>query len=62
MGSNDCFRFNYLRKSKSYLFGITKIIEVADKGSVITNDHCVNILIKLCAVNEFSDADFFFAD
>jgi len=31
-----------------------KIIDVADNGSVITNDHCVAILIKLCAVKEYS--------
>lgn len=27
---------------------LAKIIAVADKGSVITNDHCVGILITLC--------------
>jgi hypothetical protein len=32
---------------------LAKIIAVADKGSVITNDHCVGILIKLCAVKEY---------
>jgi hypothetical protein len=35
-----------------------KIIAVADKGSVITNDHCVGILIKLCAIKEY-EADAF---
>ncbi len=35
-----------------------KIIAVADKGSVITNDHCVGILIKLCAVKEYSEDAF----
>lgn len=28
---------------------LPKLIAVADEGSVITNDHCVNILIKLAA-------------
>lgn len=31
-----------------------KIIAVADKGSVITNDHCVGILIKLCMMKEYA--------
>jgi len=33
---------------------LAKIIEVANKGSVITNDHCVSILIKLCAIKEYA--------
>ena len=33
---------------------LAKIIDVADKGSVITNDHCVGILIKLCAVKRYA--------
>jgi hypothetical protein len=37
---------------------LPKIIDVADKGSVITNDHCVGILIKLCAVKEHADDAF----
>jgi hypothetical protein len=32
---------------------LAKIIAAADKGSVITNDHCVGILIKLCATKEY---------
>ncbi len=35
-----------------------KIIDVADKGSVITNDHCVGILIKLCAIKEYAEDAF----
>lgn len=35
---------------------LTKIIQSADKGSVITNDHCVGILIKLCATKYADDA------
>jgi HEAT repeat protein len=30
------------------------ILDAADKGSVITNDHCVGILIKLCAVKKYA--------
>lgn len=33
---------------KAIYKALKKIIAVADKGSVITNDHCVGILIKLC--------------
>ena len=35
-----------------------KIIAVADQGSVITNDHCVGILIKLCATKEYAEHAF----
>ena len=34
---------------------ITKIIEVAEKGTVITKDHAVNILINLCSVKQYAD-------
>ena len=37
---------------------LAKIIAVADKGSVITNYHCVNILIKLGATKEYADNAF----
>jgi uncharacterized protein YfcZ (UPF0381/DUF406 family) len=37
---------------------LEKIIDVADKGSVITNDHCVGILIKLCAIKEYAEHAF----
>jgi hypothetical protein len=33
---------------------LPKIIDAADKGSVITNDHCVGILIKLCAIKKYA--------
>ena len=35
-----------------------KIIDAADKGSVITNDHCVKILVKLCAINKYAEDAF----
>ena len=34
------------------------ILEAADKGSVITKDHAVNVLIKLCATKSHSDSAF----
>jgi len=34
---------------------LPKIIAVADKGSVITNDHCIGIMIKLCTMKEYSE-------
>ncbi len=33
---------------------LPKIIDAADKGSVITNDHCVGILIKLCTEKKYA--------
>jgi hypothetical protein len=38
--------------------GLAKIIETANKGSVITKDHTVNILIKLCSHKQYSDEAF----
>lgn len=35
-----------------------KLIDIADKGSVITTDHCVSILIKLCAEKKYADDAF----
>lgn len=43
---------------KTIYKALAKIIAVADKGSVITNDHCVGILIKLCAIKEYASAAF----
>ncbi|TBL80839.1 hypothetical protein [Paenibacillus thalictri] len=37
---------------------LTKIVDVTDKGSVITKDHGINILIKLCSVKLYSDHAF----
>jgi len=34
------------------------IVDRAEKGSVITRDHAVNILIKLCTVNQYVDHAF----
>jgi hypothetical protein len=35
-----------------------KILDIAEKGSVITRDHAVGILIKLCSVKAYSDYAF----
>lgn len=43
---------------KAIYKALGKIIAVADKGSVITNDHCVGILIKLCAAKEYATPAF----
>lgn len=37
---------------------LPKIIDAADKGSVITRDHCVNILISLSAIDKYADKTF----
>jgi hypothetical protein len=37
---------------------LTKIIATAEKGSVITTDHAVNILIKLCSIKEYEGTAF----
>ena len=43
---------------KTIYEALGKIIDVADKGSVITNDHCVGILIKLCGIKEYAEDTF----
>jgi len=37
---------------------LPKIIETANRGSVITKDHAVGILIKLCSLKQYSDSAF----
>jgi hypothetical protein len=37
---------------------LSKIIEVSEKGSVITKDHAVSILIKLCSIKKFNKEAF----
>jgi hypothetical protein len=40
-----------------------KIIAIADKGSVITKDHCVGILLKLSSIEKYNlDAFSLFID
>ena len=37
---------------------LARIIDIANKGSVITKDHAVNILIKLAFVNQYAEEAF----
>ncbi|HUS02911.1 MAG TPA: hypothetical protein VMY77_14335 [Chitinophagaceae bacterium] len=43
-----------LQKPKEVYNALPKIIAAADKGSVISRDHCVGILIKLSSVKEYA--------
>jgi len=43
-----------LEDPKAIYAVLPKIMDAADKGSVITNDHCVGILIKMCAVKKYA--------
>lgn len=45
-------------KPEAVYNALPTIIAVADKGSVITNDHCVGILIKLAAVKQYAEDAF----
>ena len=42
-----------LEKPKEIYSHLTKIIKAADEGSVITRDHAVNIIIKLCSFKQY---------
>jgi hypothetical protein len=37
---------------------LPKVIEAAEKGTVITKDHMMNILTKLCSVKQYSESAF----
>jgi hypothetical protein len=45
-------------KPKTIYSAIAKIIDIAGKGSVITKDHEVSILIKLCSFEQYADPAF----
>ncbi|NUU62001.1 hypothetical protein [Paenibacillus agri] len=47
-----------LEKPETIYLSLAKIVEIADRGSVITKDHAVNILIKLCSVQQYADNAF----
>lgn len=47
-----------LEDAKTIYSSLSKIISAADSGSVITRDHAVNILIKLCSVKQYADNAF----
>jgi len=37
---------------------LNEILQAADKGSVITKDHAINILIHLCTINKYREQTF----
>ncbi len=45
-------------KPDEIFMALPKIIDSADKGSVISRDHCVNILINLSAMDKYAGAAF----
>jgi len=47
-----------LEVPKTIYGSLPKIIAAADKGSVITKDYAVHILIRLCTVKEYADDAF----
>src|SRR6478609_8815733 len=47
-----------LENPKLIYASLARIIAVADQGSVITKDHAVNILIKLCSLKQYADDAF----
>lgn len=47
-----------LESPKVVYAALPKILEAADKGSVITKDYAVNILINLCSLKPFADMAF----
>ncbi|MEO7292029.1 MAG: hypothetical protein ABIW34_02925 [Ginsengibacter sp.] len=44
-----------LQKPKEVYDALPKIIDAADKGSVISRDHCVGILIKLSSLKQYAE-------
>jgi len=47
-----------LEKPKQVHDALSKIIDAANKGSVITKDYAVNILIRLCSVKQYAEEAF----
>jgi len=47
-----------LENPKVIYTALPKIVAAADNGTVITKDHCVNILVKLCSVKQYADDAF----
>lgn len=47
-----------LEKPEIIFKNLAKLVEVAEKGTVITKDNLIAILIKLCAVNRYSENAF----
>ena len=40
---------------KSIYSALAKIVAVSDAGTVITKDHCVKILVKLCGIKQYAE-------
>ena len=51
MHALDCITLEDPKQIYSYL---SKIMDAAEKGSVITKDHAVSILIKLCTIKQYA--------
>ena len=47
-----------LENPKAVFAALPKIVDAADKGTVITKDHCVNILAKLCTLKPYANRCF----
>ncbi|TVY03116.1 hypothetical protein [Cohnella terricola] len=47
-----------LENPEAIYSALAKIVDVTDKGSVITKDHGINIMIKLCSVKPYADHAF----
>lgn len=47
-----------LEDPKGIFNNLSKIMDTAEKGSVITKDHTVGILLKLCTVKQYSESAF----
>ncbi|AXY77380.1 hypothetical protein D3H65_26865 [Paraflavitalea soli] len=47
-----------LEKPKEVYAALPRILDAADKGSVITKDYAVNILISLCSLKPYTDKAF----
>ncbi len=47
-----------LENPEAIYLTLAKIVDITDKGSVITKDHGINILIKLCSVKQYADHAF----
>ncbi len=47
-----------LQEPKLIFKALGKIVNAADKGSVITRDHLVNILIDLCSIKQYAGDSF----
>lgn len=47
-----------LENPEAIYLALAKIVDITDKGSVITKDHGVNILIKLCSIKQYADNAF----